>query len=253
MDVNARRMARDIVDAIEKDIRAVKRDRWGDVMGTGASGDPTARIDAVAEEAAIRVIDEVGEVNVLSEECGFISKGSDHTLILDPIDGTENAIRGIPFYAISIAIGRSGGGLAGVEYALVYNLATHDTYEARGQEALFNGAPFDSKPARRQRLAFSVQGPCPPLGGMRYKRRCLGAASLEIVLVAQGALDGYCNLGGKLRTTDVAAAALILRATGGEIYGGDGKALEMSIDSNERGGVLALRDRKMIDQFGAWA
>src|SRR2546425_9274776 len=79
-----------------------------EVVGRGADGAPSARIDRVAETAVLRVLDyEDARLNVLSEEAGFIDRGGDRTIVLDPIDGTHNALRGGPAYLVSNAIGRS--------------------------------------------------------------------------------------------------------------------------------------------------
>src|SRR5439155_707517 len=77
-----------------------------EVVGRGADGAPSTRIDRLAEETVLRVLDYEGAaLNVLSEEAGFIDRGGKAILVLDPIDGTHNAIRGIPTYSVSLAIG----------------------------------------------------------------------------------------------------------------------------------------------------
>ena len=72
------------------------------VVGRGAYGTPTQAIDRVAEAAILRRLESEGaDLNVLSEEAGFVDRGGSRTLIVDPVDGTYNALRGIPFYATS--------------------------------------------------------------------------------------------------------------------------------------------------------
>src|SRR2546425_9386471 len=77
-----------------------------EVVGRGADGAPSTRIDRVAEEAVLRVLDyEDARLNVLSEEAGFVDRGGGAPLVLDPIHGTHKALPGVPAYSVSIAIG----------------------------------------------------------------------------------------------------------------------------------------------------
>src|SRR5437762_12996232 len=95
----------EIADAVQHAVEAFPGDP-AEVVGRGADGAPSARIDQLAEETVLRVLDYEGAaLNVLSEEAGFIDRGGKATLVLDPIDGTHNAIRGIPAYSVSLAIG----------------------------------------------------------------------------------------------------------------------------------------------------
>ena len=74
----------------------------------GADGTITKYVDKIAEDAALNYLQKSKiKVNVLSEEAGYIDNNADYTFVLDPIDGTRNAYRGIPFFAISIAVGKS--------------------------------------------------------------------------------------------------------------------------------------------------
>ena len=72
----------------------------------GADGTPTALIDKVAENTVLDYIvrNDIA-LNVLSEEIGFIDNGAEETMVLDPIDGSHNAIAGVPLYTVSMAIG----------------------------------------------------------------------------------------------------------------------------------------------------
>ena len=90
----------------------------------GADGTPTQWIDRYAEDIVLDTVADT-KINILSEERGYIDNGGDYTLILDPIDGTRNAIHNIPFYAISLAIGKEK--LGDVQYGLVRNIPTGDT------------------------------------------------------------------------------------------------------------------------------
>src|SRR5437016_7625392 len=107
----------EIADAVQHAVEAFHGDP-AEVVGRGADGAPSARIDRLAEETVLRVLDYEGAaLNVLSEEAGFIDRGGKATLVLDPIDGTHNAIRGVPAYSVSLAIGHER--LSDVQEALV--------------------------------------------------------------------------------------------------------------------------------------
>src|SRR5207245_327962 len=81
------------------------------------------------EETVLQVLDYEGAaLNVLSEEAGYIERGGKATLVLDPIDGTHNAIRGVPAYSVSLAIGHER--LSDVQEALVRDLVSGATYYA---------------------------------------------------------------------------------------------------------------------------
>ena len=99
----------------------------------------TEEIDKVAENAVLRYIAANNiQLNVLSEEIGYVDNGADETLVLDPIDGTTNSIVGIPMYTVSMAIGKSS--LNDIHTALIYNLATGEEFMAmKGKGAYQNG------------------------------------------------------------------------------------------------------------------
>ena len=129
MDPELIRLANDIANSIADKIRGEDKNRLRKNIGVGADGTPTKLIDKVAEDIAIEKIQESPlPVNLLSEEIGFMDFGGIYTIILDPIDGTRNAVRGIPFYAVSVAIGKDR--LKDTEYGVVINIPTGDTFFA---------------------------------------------------------------------------------------------------------------------------
>jgi len=78
----------------------------GAKVGLGYSGAPTSRLDRVAEDAILAKVDELGlAVNVLTEERGLIDRGHEDLMVCDPVDGTVNALRGIGFWGVSLAVG----------------------------------------------------------------------------------------------------------------------------------------------------
>ena len=149
------------------------------------------RSDLVADAAAVRVLTEAG-LGVLSEESGLSAGASSRPLlaVLDPVDGSTNASRRIPWFATSICVLDEDGPLA----ALVVNQATGVRYEAvRDGGARRDGEPI--APSTQQSLGRSLIGLSgyPPryLGWRQF--RALGAAALDLCAVADGTLDGYLD------------------------------------------------------------
>jgi myo-inositol-1(or 4)-monophosphatase len=182
------------------------------------------RSDLVADSAAVRVLTDAG-FGVLSEESGFSDGASEMPLIavLDPVDGSTNASRKIPWFATSICVLDDEGPLA----ALVVNQATGVRFEAaRGEGARRDGEPITpSKQESLKRALIGVSGYPPRYLGWR-QFRALGAAALDLCAVADGTLDGYIDcmrnahgswdyLGGLL--VCVEAGALVADAAGREL------------------------------------
>jgi fructose-1,6-bisphosphatase/inositol monophosphatase family enzyme len=214
-------------------------------VGMGADGTPTKLLDKLAEDAAIKVINQSGlKINLLSEEAGFVDRQAEYTLVLDPLDGTRNACRNLPFYCTSIAIGRSH--LLDVEYGLIMNLPTKDLYEARrGKGAYLNGRKIKVRKYDKENALFSfVSGRSKSeLSKKLLNRphlRALGACALEMALVASGALDGYLMVQPIARITDIAAGALLVKEGGGRVYNAKGEVIDMPFNVRERTSLLAL-------------
>src|SRR2546428_25613 len=137
-----------VADAIQAAVHRFKGD-LGEVVGRGATGANTQRIDLVAEQAAFAYLKDRGRpYTVVSEEAGRVEGEGDWTLVLDPVDGTHNAVRGFPAYAVSIAaVPRAPRGnverLRDVTAGLVRDLVTGHTYFAgAGKGAFLNDRPI---------------------------------------------------------------------------------------------------------------
>ncbi len=234
------------VDEIDKKIRKEDRNKFGEFICIGADGTPTNYIDKVAEETGLKIIGK--EVNILSEECGFIDNGSEYTFVIDPIDGTSNAIAGIPFYGVSIAIGREN--LNDVLYGIVKNIPTGDVFEAfAGKGAFLNKKRIrvreNNKPFLCLVLGESGNEKTWKIAN-RYHVRAMGAASLEMCLVASGAAQAYFMGKSSLRVTDFAAAGLIVREAGGIVRDENGEELDLPLDLGVRSGIIAACNEKMF-------
>jgi len=143
-------------------------------------------LDVAADEVALRVLRGAG-FRVVSEESG-VSGSGEFTVVVDPIDGSTNCDHGVPFFATSLAVLRGNELVA----ALVMNQATGTVYEAeKGSGAYRDGEAITSSgQSDFSRAIVSFSGlPARHLGWAQY--RSLGAASLEICLVADGSIDVF--------------------------------------------------------------
>lgn len=254
MDADAQlRLLRRMADAVADVVKAGPRDRFGDELGVGADGTATKMVDDLAEQEILRILreDKPG-MDLLSEEAGFVDFGGSRVVVADPIDGTTNAARGIPFYCVSLAVGTRN--LSDVETGLVVNLATGDVYQAaKGQGATLNGRPLRVRPPGKETV-FSVgiakgSDPfTPPPGGVA---RSFGASALEMCLVASGGLDAYHYSKPILRIIDVAAATLIVREAGGVVLDRAGSDLDMALSLVPRFGLTAASTREVALSMGA--
>ena len=131
------------------------------VVGTGRGGDETTAIDAAAERAIVRRLESTEIDGVLvSEELGELQLGAggDARVVLDPIDGSLNAKRGIGFFSLSIAFAH-GPTMDDVDFGFVHDFGTNEEWTAvRGGGASLNGQPLgDERPkASIEILAFEA-------------------------------------------------------------------------------------------------
>jgi len=228
-------------------------------FGIGAGGDTMKRIDLIAEKALIETIEKEGfSCTFISEETGVREIGDNPTnfyVTTDPLDGTTNATRGIPFIATSIAVSKKPY-LNQIETALVTDLYHTVTYTAkRGKGAYRNGSRI--KPSELQSLNETIIGvdftqkaweTASRLKLMLEKTRHLrhlGANALELCYVADGTTDGFIDLRGKLRVTDIAAAYLILREAGGIITTLEGKELNAELAPTQRVSFIAAGNKRL--------
>lgn len=245
-----------IADEVMKKYRELPKDFAGHVhVGMGASGSATSKIDMYAEDAVLDLVDkEEVELNVLSEEVGFVDRGFKKTLVLDPIDGTLNSTRGIPFFSVSMAVCTKT--MKDADFALVKNLYTGDTYSARrGGGAELNDKRIGiSKYSRDDAVFLMFDGvdAAPESNDVKLlasRVRTLGCASLEMSLVAQGSAQAHymncTNFKRMIRVVDIAASCLILREAGGEIVDLEGNKLDMELHLQDRKNFLAYGDPKI--------
>ncbi len=257
MNENLKLLAHKTVNVVYRKIkraRATDFYKFGSNIGIGADGTVTKYVDKIAEDAAFDFLKKSKlKVNLLSEEIGFVDNGSDYTFVLDPIDGTRNAYRGIPFFAVSLAIGKSK--ISDVEYGIVKNIPTGDVFTAeKGFGAFLNktkiGVPNvpDSELCSSLALGKNFDKLTISLA-KKEKVRSLGSASLEMCMVAIGALDFYVVGKEYMRVVDIAASTLILREAGGIVTNILGEELDMSFTLDERTSVVAACNEELIHKI----
>lgn len=247
----------EIADNVERKIKTSENKNLGKDLGMGADGTPTKFIDDEAEKTVLDILEEKGNpMNILSEECGYVDNEAHFTLVMDPIDGTHNAIRGIPFYSISLAVGQKK--LSDVKYGLVRNLVSGDTFwSEKGKGAFLNNKTLKVKPFEPKDSLYSIyvgRRATPRtyrVANIPRRARALGCASLEMCLVATGAFDVYfLNYHPSMyamRVIDIAASTLILREAGGEVFNDTYDILEMDFELTGRTNVIAVGDTGALE------
>ena len=206
-----------------EDVRAVlddlpTRNEREPVVGHGLGGDDTTAIDRAAEEvilARFRALD----VSIVSEEAGRLGNGAP-LVVVDPIDGSLNAKRGIPFFSLSLAIA-DGDRMDDVFFGYVYDFGSGEEWTAtRGAGPRLNGRPLEGAPKERiEILCFEatrtalVARDAPKVAHLAYRVRIMGSLALSLCHLAAGRVDAVCSLR-PARSVDIAAAQLLVREAG---------------------------------------
>jgi myo-inositol-1(or 4)-monophosphatase len=194
------------------------------VVGAGKGGDETTAIDAAAERAVIRRFESASvDAVVVSEEAGRLELGAGGAthIVVDPIDGSLNAKRGIGFFSLSVAIA-DGPRMRDVEFGFVHDFGTEEEWTAtRGAGAYLNGHLLDGeRPKERiEILAFEatrtslVAEKAGAVVDLAYRLRIMGSLALSLCHLAAGRVDAVCSLK-PARAVDIAAAQLLVREQG---------------------------------------
>ncbi len=246
----------ELAESVHVAIKEHKEDDLSARVGMGANGTPTQKIDKIAEDAILKTLEKHGSpLNVLSEEAEFIDNGADLTLVIDPVDGTYNALVGIPFYAVSLAVGKDS--MSGVRFGLIKDLVNGSLYTAeKGKGAFVDGTQMKTKKFDSDQSLFlvylgnSANPKSFEIASKARRTRNYGAASLELAMVANGIADLYMvDAQPMIRVVDMAAGALMLREAGGEIYNTEGSVLDLKFGPRERSNFIAVGDKKLLDEI----
>ncbi len=198
--------------------------------------------DLAADEVAVAILVGAG-LGVLSEETGLHHPDRPVMVALDPVDGSTNASRRLPWYATSLAAVDT----AGVRAAVVVNQATGDRFEAlRGSGATCNGRPLHSTGCTT--MGDAVVGlngwPAAYLGWRQF--RALGAAALDICAVGAGLLDAYIDCSDhSCAPWDYLGGVLVCREAGGLVADAEGREL-VTLGLTERRTPVAAATEKLL-------
>ena len=257
MDEELKVLAHKVVDGVTRKVKNAASNefyKFGNNTGLGADGTVTKYVDKIAEDTAVDIIGKSKtKVNILSEEVGFVDNNAEYTFVLDPLDGTRNAYRGIPFYSVSLAIGKTS--IGDVEFGIVRNIPTGDLFTAeKGHGAFYNkkriGVPEVPDKEILSSLALGKNyDKCTLKLARKDKVRSLGSSSLEMCMVAIGALDFFAIGKEYLRIVDIAASTLILREAGGIVTNVLGEQLDMPFSLEERTSVVAACNMDLIQKI----
>ena len=284
-------MILDILIESSKNVYSEIKDLLGTSEGAskislGAGGDISRKIDIVAETAVLNTIksSNISPV-IIGEECGivnlnksssssssssstFINNNDNGFVIMDAVDGTTNAIRGIPFSCCSLAFANEFK-LSSVTDAVVLDLFTGDIYSASKQKGSFfnnkkisvrNEKDFSSITSLEDLKSIDVLigtnvSAVPPhiLGeiskviSFSSHIRHFGANALELCYFARGFMDAYIDIRGKIRSTDMAAAYLIAKEAGGKLYSSNGQELDSELGLKNKLSFYAVSNKKLFD------
>jgi myo-inositol-1(or 4)-monophosphatase len=234
----------------------------------GGGGDRTLVIDQQAEDIVFeqleRLHDAGARFTAVSEERGVVDFGDDGVLVvIDPIDGSMNAKRGLTHHALSIAVA-DGPTMADVQFGYVFDLGPGEEWRAQlGAGAWLDDEPVRPQPERRTRdgklelvaiesadprwLAASSDALC----DVAHRLRAMGSIAISLCQVAETRVDGMATLW-KSRAVDCAAAQLIVRESGGLVrFPGMDDPLGAPLDLEPRAPVVAARTEAALEELAA--
>lgn len=235
----------------------------------GEGGDMTLNIDARAEQAVFDELDKLSSTGVrftaISEERGEVDYGSRELLvIIDPIDGSLNAKRGLPQHSISIAVA-DGPTMADVVFGYVFDFGTGEEWVAeRGRGAFLASKPLArDRPERRDddgRLELLgiesadprlIRAAADGLAGAAHRVRALGSIAITLCQVAGGRMEGMVTLRAS-RAVDTAAGQLIVREAGGSVtFPGASDPLAAPLDVDAHFPIVAARSPESLGMLAA--
>ena len=243
-----------------KDLAGTNEAMAGD-FGRGAGGDISRNIDIVAEKT---VIDHLKEINfdcvVLGEECGRVELSTNPKgfIIMDAIDGTTNAVRGLPFFCCSLAFATDEK-LSFVTDAAITNLSNGDIYWAsKGKGAFLNGKSISvhkEKPVYKV-IGINTSASSPelirkftPIFEKHHHVRHLGANALEMAFFAQGLIDVFIDFRKRIRVQDIAAGYLLVKEAGGLLLDENLEPLDSDISYETRLSFVAAASKEILDEI----
>lgn len=288
MDAKDKKIATDLAYEIIKEVsRAIRpyvgKPESGEKVKIGADGTPTSLIDIIAEDKLVNILKNAPVMSyIISEEVGELKlgKGTKRSInlteelrrddiedeerpkfifLVDPIDGTSNAIKEIPAYGISIAVADVPEGriatLDDVQLGFISNFGNGNFFEAeKGKGCWLNNErvqPSDVVNFSKMTLGgFTKSGTssASKLVDSARRMRVLGSVVLELSYVASGRYDAFLDLRGS-RIIDIAASKLIVEEAGAIITSKHGEKLNNKLSIHEKAIVVAANNEIMHKQI----
>ena len=240
-------------------------ERTEETGSRGEGGDLTLVIDEKAEDGVFaeleRLHDAGARFRAVSEERGDVDFGSDEVVVvIDPIDGSLNAKRGLPHVGISIAVA-TGPTMRDVVFGFVADLGTGSEWVARaGEGLLFDGERVDAPGERRNQhgkleiVALESSDPSwiapaiAPLQERVHRVRAFGSVAISLGQVALARVDGMVTLW-RTRAVDCAAGQLIVRESGGHVAFPGYEDLSAPLDLEPHAPLIAARTREGLEDL----
>ena len=231
------------------------------VVSAGKGGDDTTAIDAAVERVVIERLDRtLADFTLVSEEIGEVVKGSGAPLlVLDPVDGSLNAKRGLPHFALSLAVAE-GATMDDVHFGYVYDFGTGEEWTAgRGEGAWLDGERLGAvRPKERieilsfeATLTSTIAEHAANVVGLAYRLRIFGSLAIALCNLAAGRLDAVCSLKAA-RSVDIAAAQLLVREVGLAIELFEQPPFgEAPLDLGARSRVAAAGTPELVEELAA--
>jgi myo-inositol-1(or 4)-monophosphatase len=232
------------------------------VLATGVGGDETTAIDDAAERAVVARLEQLHgeghEFLLVSEELGERAFGeSQRRVVVDPIDGSVNAKRGLRHFCLSIGVAE-GASMGDVVFGYLYDFGSGEEWTATsGRGAQLDGEALGGvRPKHKVELlvlegtlSTSVAEKAEALAGFAQRFRIMGSLALSLCQLAAGRVDAVCSLR-DARAVDVAAAQLVVRECGIPIGFADAGPWEVApLDTVPRSLVVAASTEELRDRL----
>ena len=230
-------------------------------FGRGAGGDISRNIDITAETTVLDYLKEINfECVVLGEECGRVelSENPKGFVIMDAIDGSANAVRGVPFFCSSLAFATENR-LSSIIDGVITNLSTGEMYSAsqgKGaflddkQISVYKGTPlYKIVGVNTSGASQEIMKKLQPVFEHHSRTRHFGANALEMAMFAQGLMDVFIDLRNKIRIQDIAAGYIIVKEAGGLLLDSEFNSLDADLSYDTRVSFIAAANQEILDEI----